>query len=500
MSTTRPSRPSEPPKKQRRCVEPRKSKPASPTSAPDSPILTVSYAATGPSEACVEALTFLYHRLTTEIELMIRNRFVDADARHATVRAIQAISLLNHELRDCTAMTPRVAAAVFYQLRCKRPVTVDKTLPYNDVPWALKLSPPPHSTEEPEDDSTQSGSEGCDPFQRSVAKISRAPPPNPRYYYERRLLAGEGDRAERRLRDVPLGKCERKTWEDALEVVLAQERISELETAPPEVHAFVSATRKRFDKDMRRTSKSSCRCVNRLCKRCYPCYGPKHNDFNEQILFHLFPRTDRHYTRYWLAILNSHAKPSIGPVSFCSNLCFEQVWVPRMKATLGSTQWTLNTDDTTPLEAHSTHRVHAVLHQLLDRNKRMHTQLKQLLDRDQRSATCLRERDVKSITELVMYVLNVDTVVVMLLAQLRASDLVGTDPCPYAWRAKLADADLHHYVGQASNLLEDRLCWNKDAKTTLVHTPHDIAHLQARCRTHVRKHKTLFVKLKHGRT
>jgi len=449
----------------------------------------------GTSEVFTEAITFLYHRFTMEIEYMIDNKSADSDARHQTVRAIQAISLLNRGIRSCTMMTPRVAAVVFYQLRCKRPTTFEYSLPYNDVPWVLKLSTPLsllHGTQN--DTQTAIHPDEFNDFQRAVAKIARAPPPNPRYYYERRLISGDGDKGERRLRASPLPKCPDKTWDDALSVILQREHILELETAPAAVHAFVSSVRARHQKDMQRTSKSRSRCVNRTCKRCFPC-GSKPNDFNEQLLFHLFPKTERHDTRYWLAILNSYTKSSIGPVSFCSNLCFEQIWVPRMKETLGSTMWTLNTDDTATLEPYSTHRVHAVLHQLVERNKQRHVEFKQLLDRDQRSATCLRERDVKSITELMMYALNIDTIVVVILSQLRATDITVKDPCPHAWRAKLSNNDLYHYIEQACNILDDRICWKQDSQVSLIHTPHDMANLQARCQTHVRKHKALFVRL-----
>ena len=102
------------------------------------------------------------------------------------------------------------------------------------------------------------------------------------------------------------------------------------------------------------------------------------------------------------------------------------------------------------------------------------------------------------VTPPLMYVLNMDTVVVMLLSQLRASDIVVNDPCPCAWRAKLSDNDLDHYVNQANDILKNRFCWNKDFNTTIIHTSHDIVNLQARCQTHVRKYRLLFLNLSGG--
>ena len=451
-----------------------------------------------------EVLTIVYDRLCSDIEWMIGSRSVSmnpssSEARYATVRAIQAMSLLNRDMRVRTTMTPRVAACVFYQLRCQRPMSKNVP-PYENVPYALNLSTPLQSTSAVYWDKT-----GHSKKDKVVAKIARAPPPNPQVYYEMRRLGphmadGSTRETEGRLSKIP-SKCENFTWNDALETVFLHERLSELESAPVEVHAYVTSSRARFQRDMQRTSKSKRTCVNRVCRREYPCYESKNsrNEFHEQILFYLFPKIDRHYSRYWLELLRSYMKTSIGAVSFCSSICFEQCWMPCMRATLGSTEWMLHVDDVKSLEEQKdqkSQRVHAVLKCLVDRNRGMHVDLKRLIERDQRSSTCLRERDVKAIVEMMIYVINMDTVIVMLMSTLRASDSISKDPCPLGWRAKLSDEEMRQYANSAMCLVNLRQSWQKNADTTLIHTTYDLAHLQRHCRQHIRTNLSAFVVLR----
>lgn len=445
-----------------------------------------------------EVLTMIYDRLCEDIEWMIKRLTATSptsDSRYATVRAIQVISLLNKDMRLRTAMTPRVAACVFYQLRC-RPTTSDSVPPYENVPYVLDLSTPLPKTSVVYWDEA-----GRSKRDKAMAKIARAPPPRPDIYYEkRRLDIVLTPSRETRLRLIPT-RCEGLSWNDALDSILENERLPDLENAPAEVHAYVSSCRERLQRDMGRTSKSKRCCVNRGCRREYPCYESKMdpNDFHERILFHLFPKTDRHYTRYWLELLRSYVKTSIGSVSFCSSICFEQCWVPRMRDTLGSTEWALHVDDVETLDEQKDHtavRVHAVLKCLVDRNKGMQVDLKRLIERDQRSSTCLRERDIKAMTEMMIYVINMDTTIVMLMSTLRATGNVLSDPCPKGWRAKLSVEELRQYTEGAMCLLNLRQCWHVNASTSLIHTTSDLASLQRYCRQHIRTNSGAFVKLR----
>jgi len=431
--------------------------------------------------------SFLYDRLTTDIELMITHGW-DCKARDLTVRAIQAISLLNKDLRECTRMTERVAACVFYQLRCRRSIMVGNLPPYDDVPMILDLSKPL-----PAESLSRWGEEASSTdYRRAVGKIARAPPSNPYFYYERNTLVREN--GEKRLRYLKT-KCDNLSWQDALDVVLANERLPELQSAPAVVHAFVSSQRVRLQRDMERTSKSKRCCINRHCKRVYPCYDFKadRNDFYNKIFFHLFPNTERPFTRYWLSLLNTYSKMTVGSVSFCSNLCFEQSWVPRMKETLGSSHWVLNTDDVGELERHSNHRVHAVLKAILDRNIAMQAELKKLLERDKRSSSCLRERDVKAIVKLVMHVLNMDTTIAMFQSELRRCDMVTKDPCPRFWRAYVPERMLEIYVNESKTVLESRSLWMSNSKSSIICGTYDVSQVRKHCQTCMRVHEMLFI-------
>lgn len=447
-------------------------------------------------------LQIVYDRLCNDIEMMIRNWHVNTkEARYQTVRAIQVISLLNHDIRTCTSMTPRVAACVFYQLRCQRSDSCNDTLPpYEHVPYALDLSVPLPDTSTVYWDKT-----GHTDEDKIVAKIARAPPPNPAVYYEKRRLIGNRiihSNGETRMRYIPghPKKCKGFSWNDAVNIIVENERLPELENAPGKVHAYVSSIRARLQKDMRRTSKSKRCCVNRDCRREYPCYEWKTNDFHEQILYHLFPKIDRHYARYWLELLKSYSRTSLGAVSFCSTICFEQCWVPCMRNTLGSTHWNLHVDDDNPLDEQKeekSQRVHAVLKCLIDRNKSMHVDLKHLIERDQRSSTCLRERDVKTIAEMMIYVLNMDTIIVMMLSTLRSTSTIVNDPCPHGWRAKFSVEELRHYTDGALFLLNLRPCWMpKNSNTSLIYTTQDLNLLHKYSLQHIGKNAGLYVKLR----
>lgn len=442
--------------------------------------------------AC-EALTIVYNRLTVDIEYMIRQKSRDSQCRNETVRAIQVMSCLDRDLRVCTRMTPRVAACVYYQLRCKRVVAADGLLPYDNVPWVLDMSTPLSKTSVVHWDEVDSTAQ-----RRAVAKIARAPPSNPEYYYERRRLSASAHRdAETRLEMLP-SRCEGLTWDRALDVVLEHERIPELESAPPEVHAYVSSSRARLQRDMRLTSKSKRCCINRDCRRSYPCHSGRSSriDSYEQIRFHLFPNIDRQFERYWSELLSNYPKTSVGPASFCSNLCLKQSWVPCMRDTLGTAQWALHADDTDTLETHGVDRVHAVLKCLVDRNKDMNVKLKHLIERDRRSSTCLRERDVKAMAEMMMHTINMDTAIVLLMSTLRAENGLVKDPCPIAWRAKLSNDEMRQYVDGAVFLLNTRHCWHTNPATSLIYTVHDITNLQRYCRQRMRTHAGLFVRLR----
>jgi hypothetical protein len=443
----------------------------------------------GSSSPCVSSIfSFIYDRLTIDIELMITHG-LDCKFRHLTVKAIQAISLLNKEMHECTRMTERVAACVFYQLRCRRSIMVKNLPPYNDVPWVLALS-----KSLPEESLSHWGEDASSTdYKRAVGKIARAPPSNPHFYYERNTLVREN--GEKRLRLLKT-KCEDLSWQAALEVVLANERLPELQSAPAVVHAFVSSQRARFQRDLARTTSRSRRCcINRYCKRVYPCYDSTtdRNDFYNQIFFHLFPKTERPFTQYWLSLLNTYSKMKMGAVSFCSNLCFEQSWVPRMKETLGSTHWILNTDDLVELEKHSSQRVHAVMKAIMDRNIAMQAELKELLERDKRSSTCLRERDVKAIVELMMHVINMDTTIAMFHSEMRSSGLVTKDPCPKFWRAHLSERMLEVLVKQSNIVLESRSLWMTNSKSSIICNTYDLSQVMKHCQTCMRVHEMLFM-------
>lgn len=454
----------------------------------------------GRDEVVASALTHVYDALTANIEVLISSRRASADKEmlrslaRETTRSIQVMSLLNKDLRTRTRMTTRVAACVFYQLRCQRPITMQTLPPYEDVPWALNLSTPL-----PETSVVHWDSVGSDAKSKAVAKIARAPPHHPELYYEqRRICSADAKNRETRLTMLPVIKCEGISWNDALETILSQERLPDLQSAPAEVHAYVSSSRARLQRDMQRTSKAKRCCVNRDCRRLYPCYEwrANRNDFYKQILFHIFPKIDRHYTRYWMELLCSHEKTSIGAPSFCSSICFEQCWVPRMRETLGCAHWVLNIDDIDSLEQHgSEHRVHAVLTRLIGRNQARHGDLKELIEREQRSSTCLRERDVKAITEMMIHVLNMDTTIVLLLSTLRANGNFTKDPCPRGWRAKLSTDELDQYVEAALLLLKLRLIKTATANTTLLFAISDLANMQRYCRQHIRANSGSFLKL-----